>query len=40
MDSVSQERALLEGRISVGILVPSDRLVLELLARKPYFPAK
>jgi DNA-binding transcriptional LysR family regulator len=25
MDSVSQERALLEGRISVGILVPSDR---------------
>jgi hypothetical protein len=28
MDSVSQERALLEGRISVGILVPSD---LELL---------
>jgi hypothetical protein len=40
MDSVSQERALLEGRISVGILVPSDRPVLELLARKPYFPAK
>ena len=31
MDSVSQERALLEGRISVGILVPSDRPVLELL---------
>ncbi|MEY2538306.1 MAG: hypothetical protein QOG67_2046 [Verrucomicrobiota bacterium] len=31
MDSVSQERALLEGRIAVGILVPSDRPVLELL---------
>jgi DNA-binding transcriptional LysR family regulator len=31
MDSVSQERALIEGRISVGILVPSDRPVLELL---------
>jgi DNA-binding transcriptional LysR family regulator len=31
MDSVSQERALLEGHISVGILVPSDRPVLELL---------
>jgi hypothetical protein len=31
MDSISQERALLEGRISVGILVPSDRPVLELL---------
>ena len=31
MDSVLQERALLEGRISVGILVPSDRPVLELL---------
>jgi len=31
MDSVSQERALLEGRIFVGILVPSDRPVLELL---------
>lgn len=31
MDSVSQERALLEGRISVGILVPSDRPALELL---------
>ena len=31
MDSVSQERALLEGRIAVGILVPSDRLVLQLL---------
>ena len=31
MDSVSQERALLEGRISVGILVPTDRPVLELL---------
>ena len=31
MDSVSQERALLEGRISVGILVPSNRPVLELL---------
>ena len=25
MDSVLQENALLEGRISVGILVPSDR---------------
>jgi DNA-binding transcriptional LysR family regulator len=31
MDSVTQERALLEGRIAVGILVPSDRPVLELL---------
>ena len=31
MDCISQERALLEGRISVGILVPSDRPVLELL---------
>jgi DNA-binding transcriptional LysR family regulator len=31
MDSVAQERALIEGRISVGILVPSDRPVLELL---------
>jgi hypothetical protein len=31
MDSVSQERALLEGRISVGILVPSGRPMLELL---------
>jgi hypothetical protein len=31
MDSVAQERAILEGRISVGILVPSDRPVLELL---------
>jgi DNA-binding transcriptional LysR family regulator len=31
MDSATQERALLEGRIAVGILVPSDRPVLELL---------
>jgi hypothetical protein len=31
MDSVAQERALLAGRISVNILVPSDRPVLELL---------
>ena len=31
MDSVTQERALLEGLISVGILVPSNRPVLELL---------
>jgi DNA-binding transcriptional LysR family regulator len=31
MDSISQERALIEGRISVGILVPSNRPVLELL---------
>jgi DNA-binding transcriptional LysR family regulator len=31
MDSIAQERALLEGRISVGILVPNDRPVLELL---------
>ena len=31
MDSVAQERALIEGRISVGILVPNDRPVLELL---------
>jgi len=28
---VSQERALLEGRIAVGLLVPSDRPLLELL---------
>jgi DNA-binding transcriptional LysR family regulator len=31
MDCISQERALLEGRIAVGLLVPSDRPVLELL---------
>jgi DNA-binding transcriptional LysR family regulator len=31
MDSVSQERTLIEGRISVGILVPSDRPILGLL---------
>src|SRR3984893_5575650 len=31
MNTLSQERSLLEGRISVGILVPSDRPVLELL---------
>jgi len=31
MDFATQERALLEGRIAVGILVPSDRPVLELL---------
>jgi DNA-binding transcriptional LysR family regulator len=31
MDSLSQERALLEGRIAVGLLVPSDRPLLELL---------
>jgi DNA-binding transcriptional LysR family regulator len=31
MDTLSQERALIEGRIAVGILVPSDRPVLELL---------
>jgi hypothetical protein len=31
MDCATQERALLEGRISVGILVPSNRPVLELL---------
>jgi len=31
MDTLSQERALIEGRISVGILVPSDRPILELL---------
>jgi DNA-binding transcriptional LysR family regulator len=31
MNSVAQERALLEGRILVGIRVPSDRPVLELL---------
>src|SRR6202158_2330805 len=30
-DTLSQERALIEGRIAVGILVPSDRPVLELL---------
>jgi hypothetical protein len=32
MDSISQARALLEGRISVGILVPSDRPVIETLS--------
>jgi DNA-binding transcriptional LysR family regulator len=31
MDRISQERALLEGRIAVGLLVPSDRPLLELL---------
>jgi DNA-binding transcriptional LysR family regulator len=31
MDTLAQERALIEGRIAVGILVPSDRPVLELL---------
>jgi DNA-binding transcriptional LysR family regulator len=31
MDCLSQERALLEGRIGVGLLVPSDRPSLELL---------
>jgi DNA-binding transcriptional LysR family regulator len=31
MDTLSQERALIEWRIAVGILVPSDRPVLELL---------
>src|SRR6202795_3084666 len=31
MDTLSQERASIEGRIAVGILVPSDRPVLELL---------
>jgi DNA-binding transcriptional LysR family regulator len=31
MDFATQERALLEGRIAVGILVPSNRPVLELL---------
>src|ERR1700693_1179118 len=31
MDCISQERALLEGRIAVGLLVPSDRPLLELL---------
>jgi DNA-binding transcriptional LysR family regulator len=31
MDALTQERALIEGRIAVGILVPSDRPVLELL---------
>src|ERR1700759_5714044 len=31
MDCISQERALLEGTISLGILIPSDRPVLELL---------
>jgi DNA-binding transcriptional LysR family regulator len=42
MDSVSQERALLEGRISVGILVPSDRPVLVLLHVLPLikYPAR
>ncbi len=31
MNTLTQERALIEGRIAVGILVPSDRPVLELL---------
>ena len=31
MDCITQERALLEGRIAVGLLVPSDRPLLELL---------
>ena len=31
MDTLTQEPALIEGRIAVGILVPSDRPVLELL---------
>ena len=31
MDCISQEMALLDGRISVGLLVPSDRPLLELL---------
>jgi DNA-binding transcriptional LysR family regulator len=31
MDCISQERALLDGRIAVGLLVPSDRPLLELL---------
>jgi DNA-binding transcriptional LysR family regulator len=31
MDCISQERALLEGRIAVGLLVPSDHPLLELL---------
>jgi DNA-binding transcriptional LysR family regulator len=30
LDSLAQERALLEGRIAVGILVPSDRPVLQV----------
>src|SRR3984957_5517987 len=34
MDFAMQERALLEGRIAVGILVPSNRPVLELLKVK------
>ncbi len=32
MDAIEQERALLEGRIAVGILVLSDRPILELLS--------
>jgi DNA-binding transcriptional LysR family regulator len=31
MDCISQEMALLDGRIAVGLLVPSDRPLLELL---------
>jgi DNA-binding transcriptional LysR family regulator len=31
MDSGSQETALLEGRIALGLLVPSDRPILQLL---------
>src|SRR6202047_5493503 len=44
MDTLSQERALIEGRISVGILVPSDRpglglLRIRLLVKYPGRPA-
>ena len=34
MDALEQERALLDGRIAVGILVLSDRPILELLSAK------
>jgi hypothetical protein len=42
MDCISQERALLEGRIAVGLLVPSDRPLLELLQVRllPKYPVK
>src|ERR1700761_4848503 len=42
MDCLSQERALLEGRIAVGLLVPSDRPLLELLQvrRLTRYPVK
>src|SRR5271170_2623424 len=36
IDTLSQERALIEGRIAVGILVPSDRPVFGVAARSAF----